>query len=130
MNRVLVVMGVVFAVALALFAFGVSSLVLQLAVPLVADGNIAFLFGAALIVAVAAAAVSIAGTNVVRGIPFHILGVLGPFTIGSVVEPLRELIALGPLIYLATWCWAFLGESAFRLIQSRRHPPAPPQQED
>ena len=122
MNRLLVVMGIVFAVALALFAFGVSGVVLQVAVPLALEGNLAFVAGGVLIVALAAAAVSVAGTNLLRGIPFHVIGVMGPFVMGSTFEAFRELTVLGPLIYLATWCWAFLGDSAFRLLQSRRAP--------
>ncbi len=113
-------MGLVFAIILALFAFGISGFILQVAMPLVVDGDIAFLVGSALIIALAAAAVSIASTGIVRGIPFHIFGVIGPFTVGSTLEPFRELTILGPLIYLAAWCWAFLGESGYRLIKSGR----------
>ncbi len=127
MNRVLVGMGAIFAVALTLFAFGISGVVLRVAIPIVADGNLPFLAGGAIVVALAAAAVSIAGTNIVRGIPFHIFGVLGPFTIGSAIEVFQEFAVLGPLIYLATWCWAFLGDSAFRLLQSRRKPSTDPE---
>jgi hypothetical protein len=88
--------------------------------PLVIDGDIAFLVGSAVIVALGAAAVAIAGTGLMCGIPFHIFGVIGPFTVGSTLEPFRELTILGPLIYLAAWCWAFLGESGYRLITSGR----------
>ena len=119
-NRILVGMGLVFAAILALFAFGISGFVVRVAMPLIIDGDIPFLVGSAIIVALGAAAVSIAGTGIVRGIPFHIFGVIGPFTVGSTLEPFRELTILGPLIYLAAWCWAFLGESGYRLIRSGR----------
>ena len=119
-NRILIGMGLVFAVILALFAFGISGFVVRVAMPFIIDGDIAFLVGSAIIVALGAAAVSVAGTGIVRGIPFHIFGVVGPFMVGSTLEPFRELTILGPLIYLAAWCWAFLGESGYRLIRSGR----------
>jgi hypothetical protein len=124
-NRVLVGLGLVFGVVLAVFAFGITGVVMQVAFPLVVNGDIPFMFGGIIIVALAAAAVAIAGTGFFRGMPFHIFGVMGPFTVGSVFDPFRELIVTGPLIYLAAWCWSFLGESGYRLLRSRRPAPSP-----
>ena len=124
-NRVLVGMGLVFAAVLALFALGLSGIVLQFAIPKLLEGNVPFLVGSAAIIALAAAAVSIAGTSLIRGIPFHIFGIMGPLTVGVSFEPLRDLAAAGPLTYLAAWCWSFLGESGYRLLRSRRPATSP-----
>lgn len=125
-RRALAGAGAVFAAILLVFALGLSGLVLPAAITAVLDFNVPLLIGAAAIIAVAAAGVAIAGTSIFKGSPFHATGVLGPYYFGSTFESFQALAAIGPVLYLATWCWGLLGETVFGLIKARRTPPPVP----
>ncbi|MDA1095755.1 MAG: hypothetical protein O3B84_00645 [Chloroflexi bacterium] len=125
-RRALAGAGALFAVILLVLALGLSGLVLPAAINAVLDFNVPLLVGAAAIIATAAAGVAIAGTSMFKGIPFHALGVLGPYYFGSTFESFQAISAIGPVLYLATWCWGLLGETVFGLIKARRTlPPVP-----
>ena len=120
-RRFIAALGVLGGVLVFLFGLGLIIVFIIPVLILAWDAaDVVFFVGAAIIVGVAVVSVSVAGPSFFRGLPFHLAGVLAPFALGSYLSSFERLTAAGGLIYLASWCWVFLGDTVVRLIQARR----------
>ncbi|MBI4236718.1 MAG: hypothetical protein HY688_05125 [Chloroflexi bacterium] len=120
MARAIVVgLGIAGGVLLFLLALGLTGLALN-ALRLALDaGNVAFILGALLVIAWAIASVTLAGANLLKGLPFHLMGVVGPYLVGALFMPFERLRVAGGVIYIAAWSWTYLGETIVRLVRAR-----------
>lgn len=131
-RRVLFILGILGGVFVFLFGLGlISVFVLPSFVAAWREGEVLFFVGAVVIFGIAIVSVSRAGPSLLRGIPFHAAGVLGPFMVGSIISSLERLTVAGGFIYLASWAWIFLGDTLVRSVRTRRSSSAenPPTEE-
>jgi hypothetical protein len=119
-QRVMAVFGVLGGALLLVVGLALMGLLFPIMGVAWEQRDVIFFIGALLLVGWAVVAVSIAGPNLTRGIMFHLVGVLGPFSLGSTWAAFERLRVAGGMIYLTAWCWVFLGDTVVRLVRERR----------